>query len=255
MGVVDRLWPVVEPPEADPIELYDYPPDLQRPFVRANFVCSVDGAVTLEGHSGGLSDRADRDIFALQRAMADVIMVGAGTARAEGYRGARISEEHAALRRKLGLPPVPPIAIITATCWLTSEHVLVTDTAVPPMVITVASAPIEHMRALADAGVPVLIAGEHRVDPATALQMLDEHGMRRILTEGGPELFGDLVAADLVDELCLTISPRLVGGTAGRIVHTLQEVGPRTLRLASALHAEDALLLRYRRNQVEDQAG
>jgi riboflavin-specific deaminase-like protein len=247
---VDHLWPVPEPPVADLYELYDYPPDLDKPFVRANFVSSVDGAVTLEGRSGGLSDPADREVFALQRAMADVILVGAGTARAEGYRGVRMSDRHAQLRRERGLAPVPPIAVVTASCWLTSEHVLVSDTEVPPIVITVESAPAEHRRALAAAGVPVLVAGEDRVDVATAVRMLGDRGLNRVLTEGGPELFGGLIEADLVDELCLTISPRLVGGTAGRIAVTPQELRPRRLRLVSAVHAEDALLLRYGRDQA-----
>lgn len=252
---MDRLWPVAEPPDADLVELYDYPSELDRPFVRANFVSSADGAVTLDGRSGGLSDWADREVFLLQRAMADVIMVGAGTARTEGYRGVRMREEDTKLRRKLGLAPVPPIAIITASCWLTADHVLVTDSEVPPIVITVESAPIEHRRALADAGVPVLIAGEHQADPHTVVRLLGERGMHRVLTEGGPRLFGDLVAANLVDELCLTISPRLLGGVAGRIVQTPQELDPRRLRLASIVHADDALLLRYRCHHGRDQAG
>jgi riboflavin biosynthesis pyrimidine reductase len=245
---VDRLWPLPEPPVADLHGLYDYPPGLGKPFVRANFVSSVDGAVTLDGRSGGLSDPADRDVFALQRAMADVILVGAGTARTEGYRGARMSGRHAELRRERGLAPVPPIAVVTASCWLTAEHVLVSDTEVPPIVITVGSAPAEHRRGLAAAGVPVLVAGDERVDVATAVRMLGDRGLNRVLTEGGPELFGELVKADLVDELCLTISPRLVGGTAGRIAVTPLELRPRMLRLVSAVHADDALLLRYGRN-------
>jgi riboflavin biosynthesis pyrimidine reductase len=255
MGRVDRLWPAAEPPDADLVELYDYPSDLDRPFVRANFVSSVDGAVTLDGRSGGLSDWADREVFLLQRALADVIVVGAGTARTEGYRGVRMREEDAKLRRKLGLAPVPPIAVVTATCWLTADHVLVTDTEVPPIVITVETAPIEHRQALADAGVPVLVAGEHQADLAMAVRMLGERGLHRVLAEGGPQLFGDLVLADLVDELCLTVSPRLLGGAAGRIVQTPQELEPRMLRLASAVHADDALLLRYRRPHGRDQAG
>jgi len=238
---------VPAPPPADVVELYGYPPDLDRPFVRANFVSSADGAVTLAGRSGGLSDQADRDVFALQRAMADVILVGAGTARAEGYRGARMPPEHAELRRRLGLAPVPPIAVVTATCWLTSEHVLVADTEAPPIVITVESAPAEHRQALAGAGVPVLVAGEDRVDLKTVVRMLGERGLHRVLTEGGPQLFGELVEADLLDELCLTISPRLVGGPAGRIAGTSQELDPRMLRLESVVHAENALLLRYHR--------
>jgi riboflavin biosynthesis pyrimidine reductase len=244
---VDQLWPLPELPAPDLDALYDYPTDLREPFVRANFVCSMDGAVTVEGRSAGLSDPGDRAVFALQRAMADVIMVGAGTARAEGYRGVRLPAEHAALRRRLGLSGVPPIAVVTGTCWLTPQHVLVADTAVPPIVITVRNAPAEHRSVLADAGVPVLIAGEDRVDVATAVRLLGERGLNRVLCEGGPGLFTDLIAADLVDELCLTISPRLVAGPAGRIAAGPRELGPRRLRLASAVHDEDALLLRYLR--------
>lgn len=244
---MDRVWPAPAAPAAELTELYDYPPDLRRPFVRANFVTSADGAVTLEGRSGGLSGEADREVFALQRAMADVILVGAGTARAEGYRGVRMPAGHARLRERLGLAPVPPIAVVTGSCWLTAEHVLVTDTEVPPIVITVASSPVAHREALAAAGVPVLVAGEHRVDLPAAVRMLGERGLRRVLTEGGPQLFGELVTGDLVDELCLTVSPRLVGGMAGRIAATPKELDPRVLRLASAVQADSALLLRYLR--------
>ena len=93
----------------------------------------------------------------------------------------------------------------------------------------------------------MLVTGEHRADLAAAVRMLGERGLNRVLTEGGPDLFGDLIAADLVDELCLTISPRLVGVPAGRIAGTSQELDPRMLRLESVVHAENALLLRYHR--------
>jgi riboflavin biosynthesis pyrimidine reductase len=243
---VDQLWPAPAAP-ADVRALYDYPPGLDRPFVRANFVSSADGAVTLQGKSGGLSDPPDKRVFALQRAMADVILVGAGTARNEGYRGARMPAEHAALRAELGLSPVPPIAVVTASCWLTPDNVLVTDAEAKPIVVTVESAPAEHRRALADAGIDVLIAGQERADPATTVRLLGERGLCRVLCEGGPELFADLIEADLVDELCLTIAPRLVGGPAGRITAGTAELAPRELSLASAVHHEDVLLLRYHR--------
>jgi riboflavin biosynthesis pyrimidine reductase len=247
MTGVDQLWPAANPTSADVVELYDYPPDLGKPFVRVNFVSSVDGAVTLDGRSGGLSETADKQLFLLLRALADVILVGAGTARTEGYRGARITPEQAELRRRLGLSDVPPIAVVTASSWLTSEHILVTTSAVPPIVITVQSAPKEHRTALVDAGVPVLIAGQDRVDVGTAVRLLGERGLNRVLCEGGPALFADMIVADLVDELCLTLSPRLVLGPAGRIASGLTELHDRPLALASAVHADNELMLRYRR--------
>jgi len=246
MASVDQLWPPQARP-ADLAALYDYPPDLAAPYVRVNFVSSLDGAVTLANRSRGLSDPADRDVFALQRTMADVILVGAGTARAEGYRGMRPTDEQATTRAALGLAPVPPIAVVTASCWLTPEHPLVTDTLVPPIVVTVERAPAEHRAALADAGVPVLVAGPDRVDAAEAVRLLGERGLNRLLCEGGPHLFADLVDADLVDELCLTISPQLVGGAAGRITAGAAERS-HGLRLASVVHDESTLLLRYHRS-------
>lgn len=248
MAAVDQLWPAAGEPDLE--RLYDYPPDLQRPYVRVNFVSSADGAVTRQGRSGGLSDPADRAVFALQRAMADVIMVGAGTARAEGYRGVRLPAEHVRLRARLGLAPVPPIAVVTGSCWLTPQHVLASDTEVAPIVITVSSAPQEHRSALAEAGVPVLIAGTDRVHVPTALQLLGRLRLHRVLCEGGPQLFGDLIATDAVDELCLTISAQLVAGPAGRVVDAAQEQGPRRLRLASVVHEDATLLLRYLRAET-----
>jgi riboflavin biosynthesis pyrimidine reductase len=247
MADVDQLWPVPNPMPTDLVELYDYPPNLRNPYVRVNFVSSVDGAVTLSGRSGGLSETADKQVFLLLRALADVILVGAGTARIEGYRGARITPDQAQLRRRLGLSDVPPIAVVTASCWLSSEHILVTDSAVPPIVLTVESAPKEHRTALADAGVPVLIAGQDRVDVTTAVRLLAERKLNRVLCEGGPALFADLIVADLVDELCLTLSPRLVLGPAGRVAFGLTELHDRPLALASAVHADNELMLRYRR--------
>ncbi len=244
MAGVDLLWPAGSG-AADLMALYDYPPDLRAPYVRANFVSSADGAVALAGRSGGLSDPADREVFALQRTMADVILVGAGTARVERYRGMRPTAEQAATRATKGLAPAPPIAVVTASCWLTPEHPLVVDTIAAPIVVTVEAASERRRTELTDAGVPVLIAGDERVDVAVAVRLLGERGLHRELCEGGPELFADLVAADLVDELCLTISPRLVAGPAGRIAHGDAE-HPRRLRLASVVQADDALLVRYR---------
>lgn len=247
---MDQLWPATATAEADLVALYDYPPKLTRPFVRVNFVSSADGAVTLDGRSGPLSDPPDKEVFALQRALADVILVGAGTARNEGYRGPRMPREHAELRARLGLDPVPPIAVVTASCWLTPQHVLVSDTGVPPIVFTVESSPREHRKALADVGVSVLIAGEEQADVTRVVDELGERGLHRVLCEGGPQLFTDLIEHDLVDELCLTIAPRLIAGPAGRIAHGPEELGPRELRLTSAVHHDDVLLLRYARRSA-----
>lgn len=249
MAGVEVLWPANHPGgDAGVRQLYRYPPELARPFVRANFVASVDGAVTLAGRSGGLSDPADREVFALQRSLCDIILVGAGTVRAEGYRGVQPHEVDLALRAGLGLDPVPTIAVVTASCWLTPLHPLVADSVVPPVVITVSSAPPAARDALVDAGVTVLLAGTATVDVALAVRLLGQHGLHRVLCEGGPSLFTELVEADQLDELCLTVSPHLVAGQAGRIAGGLTERDGR-VQLVSVVHHDDTLLLRYQRRQ------
>ncbi|WP_246446305.1 pyrimidine reductase family protein [Saccharothrix violaceirubra] len=243
------LWPPREPgpTDADLERLYAYPDRLDRPFVQVNFVSSLDGAVEVDGRSGALGNAADKKVFALGRDLADVVLVGAGTAAAEGYRGVKATEVRAERRARLGLSPVPPIAVVTDRCSVAPSSPLVTDTAVPPIVLTTAAAPAERRRALADAGADVVITGDDRVDLVAALDALASRGLSRVDCEGGPALFGALIEADLVDVLCVTYAPLLVGGTAGRIAHGRMPDAPRAMELTSALTYESALLLRYTR--------
>ncbi len=113
--------------------------------------------------------------------------------------------------------------------------------------LTCDAAPQSRRAALADAGADVVVTGDERVDLRAALSALDARGLRRIGCEGGPTLFGSLIEEDLVDELCLTLSPLLAGGDAGRIAADTGAAKPRQMRLRSALHAESLLLLRYAR--------
>ncbi|WP_416309418.1 pyrimidine reductase family protein [Saccharopolyspora sp. NFXS83] len=254
---MDRLWPpggeplsTTTPAEVTPeIEaFYDYPADLTRPWLRTNFVSSLDGAVTVRGSSRGLSAPADQRVLGLIRDLSDVVLVGAGTALTEGYHGVQRSEVDAERRARFGLAEVPPIAVVSGRCSLEPDSPLLTDTVVPPIVITCAGAPEARRAVLADAGADVVVAGTGTVDLAAALAALGERGLLRVGCEGGPRLFGDLVAADLVDELCLTVSPLLAGGDAGRIAHGPDLAAPRPMRLLSALHADESLLmLRYGR--------
>ncbi|MGZ3147357.1 pyrimidine reductase family protein [Lentzea chajnantorensis] len=216
-------------------DLYGYPAD--RTWVTANFVSSVDGAVTVDGRSAGLGSPADKRIYLLGRDLADVVLVGAGTVLAEGYRGAR---PDVARRERLGLAPALPIAVVTARGSLTPGLPLFTDTAVPPIVVTTARAELPELPA------DVVVAGEDEVDLAVAVRELAARGLRRINLEGGPKLFGTMLAAGLVDELNLTVAPVLAAGDAGRIAHGPGGV-PADLELRSVLRADDVLLLRYRR--------
>ncbi|MEU9692089.1 pyrimidine reductase family protein [Amycolatopsis japonica] len=243
------LWPTTpaEPVSDGDLErLYGYPQDLTRPWVQVNFVSSADGAVAVDELSEGLSSPADKRIFLMGRLLSDVILVGAGTARAEGYRGARITPERAARRVALGLSEVPPIAVVTRSGELDLEGPLFTDTKVPPIVITTEKAP---WATLERAGAEVLVAGTEDVDLHRALTLLDERGLRRIDCEGGPALFADLIAADLVDQLCLTVAPLLAGAGERRIADGRPSPEPRRLDLASMLFEDGFTMLRYRRRE------
>ena len=240
MARVKRLWPLPLLDEVDDAALdahYAWPEGTTAPSVRVNFVSSVDGAVSVDGRSGGLGTVADKAVFGLLRRLADVVLVGAGTVRAEDYRGAR--------RPTRGRATPPPIAVVTGSADLDPGSRLFTDTAVPPLVLTVESADPAKREALAAAGGEVVVLP--RLTPDALLAELGGRGLRRVLCEGGPSLLGALQAADAVDELCLTVSPLLAGGDAGRIAHGPPGSPARPMTLAGVLHAEDALLLHYRR--------
>ena len=228
-------------------DLYAYPAELSKPFVQVNFVASADGAATVSGRSRGLSSPADKKVFALGRDLADVVLVGAGTALAEGYEGVRRTETRGDRRERLGLSEVPPIAVVTGRGSVPPDAPLIKKTAVPPIVITTEAAPQEWRSAIAEAGADVVLAGEDRVDPARALSALADRGLLRVCCEGGPLLFADLIAADLVDQLCLTVAPLLAGAGAVRIAEGLPTAEPLPLTLESALSDEGFLMLRYRR--------
>lgn len=218
-------------------------PDRTRPRVRANFVSSLDGSVTVGGRSGALGNAEDQRLMTVLRTMADVILVGAGTVRAEGYGGVRMPQASVEWRRELGLGDQPPLAVVSARLDLEPEHPFFSDAAVRPLVLTHAQAPATRRTAL-EAVADVIDCGEASVDPVLVVGALAERGMPQILCEGGPHLFGALIEAELVDELCLSLSPMLVAGGAGRIAQGAAE-SPQFMQLKHALPAGDMLLLRY----------
>jgi riboflavin biosynthesis pyrimidine reductase len=225
--------------------LYAYPAGLDRAWVRANMIESADGAAAVDGLSGGLSGPADRAVFGVLRALADVILVGAGTARAEKYRPARVRPEWAGLRA--GRPAAPPIAVLSGRLGLDLAGPLLTGPAPDARTIVLTSAAADPDLGTAVAAyADVIVAGQRQVDLAAAVAALAGRGHRRILAEGGPRLLGQLAAAGLLDELCVTVSPVLAGGPAGRIVHGPPGgAGRAELELAHLLADEDYLFCRY----------
>ena len=199
-------------------QLYGYPEGAGR-WVRANFIGSVDGGATADGKSGGMAGPGDRLIFHLLRELADVIVVGAGTVRAEGYSGAHLGVAQRQGRQARGQSEVPRLAIVTKSGRLDRDMPVFTRTEVPPLVLTCTAAADETGHRLAGLCEVVDCSGGDpgEVDEAVLLEALGARGMRRVLTEGGPTLLGALIQRELLDELCLTIAPYLVGGLSRRI--------------------------------------
>jgi riboflavin biosynthesis pyrimidine reductase len=225
----------------DLVELYAYPAE-QR-WVRANFVTSVDGAAQgPDKRSGSLSDRADQRLFALLRSLADVIVVGAGTARAEGYLPVRPDEVDAAIRADHGLAPTPAIAVVTGSLDL--DPVLLGSGAAPTVVITTNAAPPDRLADVREQA-DVLVCGEQQVAFADVFDTLAGMGLHRILCEGGPSTMYELCASDTVDELCVTISPMITAGDRLRLAHGPTLEPTRDLQLRHVLEADGSLFLRY----------
>ncbi|OZC99641.1 hypothetical protein CH275_21900 [Rhodococcus sp. 06-235-1A] len=200
--------------------LHTYPNDLDRPWIRTNFVASLDGSVSADGASAGLGTPADARLFGILRELCDAVLVGAGTVRAENYGGVSLSTEAKARRVASGLAPVPTIVVVTASGSIDANSRLLTDTDVLPVVVTSAAADGSQVAALRSAGATVITVTGESVSTGDIVATLTDLGFLRILCEGGPGLFGQLVADGAADDLCLTISPMLVAGTAGRIAHS-----------------------------------
>lgn len=217
----------------------------ERPYVFVNMVTSVDGATVVEGVTEQLGSPGDRHIFLLLRSLADGILVGAETVRAEGYGPPVIREEFRAGRQERGQAPMPRIAVVSRSLELDWSSPLFTDGRSRPFVLAPANADAAGLAEAAEAA-DVITAGEPQLDLAQALEALAEQGIHALLCEGGPTLNAALLAQGLVDELCLTIAPALVGmGGGKRIIGGAplpQMVG---LELAHVLEEDGNLFLRY----------
>ncbi len=245
----ERLRP--DPGETELTALYAHPTTGIRrgdraatAWVRVNMISTLDGAATGADHrSGTINGDADLRVFGVLRATADVVLIGAGTARAEGYGSVEVASALAAARAARGQRAALELAVVSGTgrlpaALLDSDH--------PPLVVTIADRPdLASLRARIGAD-RVLVAGTGQVDLRAALALLAGRGLTRVLAEGGPHLLGDLLSAGLVDELCLTWSPVLVGGPAPRIVDGAAWFEPAlTVAPAHLLHADAVLLGRW----------
>jgi riboflavin biosynthesis pyrimidine reductase len=213
----------------DPMVVYgDLPVARGRPAVRLNMIASVDGATTVAGLSGGLGGPGDKRVFSVLRSLADAVLVAAGTVRAETYG-----------------PSPHLIAVVSRSCVLDWRAPFFIEAPVRPIVFTVAAAQADN-RARAAEVADVVIAGDDSVDMRRAIDALGERDARTVLAEGGPSLNGQLAAAGLIDELCLSVSPGLVGGDSKRILSGPALEMPARCELRSVCEDDGYLFLRYR---------
>ena len=248
---ISRAWPLPAVAALDDDQLAECyaVTEGSRPSVRFNFVSSIDGAATADGLSGGLSGTADKRVFDILRRLCDVVLVGAGTLRAEGYGAMRLDAASVQWRRASGLTDHPVFAIVSGRLDLDAASPVFTEAPVRPIVVTVGASPRTKKEALSRVA-HVLVCGEARLDVRVMLAEFTRRGLRQVLSEGGPTLFGTLLEADCVDELCLTISPLIEAGNAPRIAAgTLRKA--RRMALHHILLSDSSLLLKYRRTSAE----
>ncbi|CAM3072736.1 hypothetical protein BST27_17240 [Mycobacterium intermedium] len=200
---------------------YDYPDIADGSWLRANFIASLDGGATAAGLTGGLGGSGDRAIFSMLRELADVVVVGAGTVRIEGYSGVRLGIGARQRRQARHQAEIPPLAIVTNAGHLDKDLGVFTRTEVPVLVLTCTAAADDTRHRLSGLPAEVIDCSADdptSVDAAAILAHLRARGLRRVLTEGGPMLLGAFIDRGLLDELCLTIAPCIVGGSSPRIV-------------------------------------
>ena len=219
---------------ADLLELYGADDD---GLLRAGFVLSADGGAAVAGGSRGLQSPADQAVFSALRAVSDAVVVGAGTARSEGYRPVRVRPEGRQWRASHGRADRPVLVLVSRSLELDPADECFTG---PSVVVTCAASDTARRAALEQV-TDVVVSGDDDVDLPAAVAALRGRGLRRLLCEGGPTLLTGLLAAGLVDELCLTTAPVLLGTAPTLLARALP--APVELRLLHLVDGGDGSLL------------
>jgi riboflavin-specific deaminase-like protein len=237
-AVMQRLTPAQGKAPHEHLAEVEIRPREDRPFVYINMVASVDGRATIDGRAHQLGSETDTLLLTELRALADAVLIGSGTLRAEGYARLVANPERVARRESAGKPGTPIAVLISRRLDLPWDAGLFQAADQPVIVYTDA----EHDPPATPAPLEVV----RGADPAAALRDLRRRGIEAVLCEGGPTLNRALLAAGLVDELFLTVSPLVTGGAdAPRIVEGDDLPAALRLGLRWVLHHEDELYLRY----------
>jgi riboflavin-specific deaminase-like protein len=240
---VELIYPERGPtsPEelAADLRLYELAPP-GRPYLGINMVASLDGKATLDWRTKGLSTEVDRRLFHHLRTQADAVMVGAGTVREERYARMTKNEELREKRVAEGRAPEALAVVVSGRLDLPADLPLLGEPDQPVLIATGA----EHSLADAHAGIEYARIGD---DLPRLMAELHERGVRSVLCEGGPTLNSFLFAAGLVDELFLTMNPKVIAGAAAlTIVAGRELVDPLELELVSVAEADGELFTRWR---------
>ena len=239
----------------DPLDIYlddPRPAPSNRPWVMVNMIASLDGATAIKGLSGDLGGPADSAVFRAVRASCDWILVASGTAGAESYGTPKRNEAVVERRLRTGRSAVPGLAILTASGAVDPTIPAFADAIADdqrtdqqrPLVITGEQADPEKLAAL---NAEIVRLPMPRPQPDAVLDELHKRGAEVVLCEGGPTWNGQMVQAGLVDEMCVSISPILAGGTSSRIVTGAEQAIPTQMRLSRLLTEDDLLFARYTR--------
>jgi 5-amino-6-(5-phosphoribosylamino)uracil reductase len=224
-------------------DLFAYPDDLDHPRLRANFIASIDGAVTLDGAGRKLGTPTDRRVFTRLREVADVVLVGATTAKAKPYIDIQLSRDAQTWRLSHGLSSALRVAVVSRHAVISPE--LLSNSTAPPIVFVSASADGSARQALEVSGAVVRQMPEGQITSAAIRKGLEELGLNRVLVEGGPTFFSQLVADDEIDELCLTTSPMMVAGPARRVATAAEHVEIHMQRKDILLGGDGTVIVRW----------
>jgi riboflavin-specific deaminase-like protein len=240
MAFVDGI-PLLPDTDAELDPFYGDPPR----GIRANMVQSIDGAGAFQGRTKAISDPADQFLLRHLRGHADAIMVGSATILAERYGPVRLSDETRERRESEGYSALPPLVVVTARAMLSPDLPIFEPVGARTIIATLESAAeqADKLRDVAD----VIVVGKDTIDPARIVAALQERGLDRILCEGGPFVLSQLIEHDLVDDMCLTVSPYLAGSQPTTLQPASAREVPTQMRLRHALTRNDLLYLRYSR--------